>query len=118
MVTANWVKCGTQGDRWCPLETVVLDKVDTYGVYLIWQDVSGQVLYVGQGSIKDRLMEHRQNPSFLEHRGEGRLLVTWISEGDESRRRGIESYLLNAFKPLLNIQMPSVPGIAVNLPTS
>ena len=33
-----WVKCGSRGtqtERFCPLETVVLDEVEAEGVYII-----------------------------------------------------------------------------------
>ena len=77
MMSVRWIKCGNQGERYCLLETVNLDSVVTKGVYIIWQNLAGHVLYVGEGDIKERLLFHRKNEALLAHRGEGALLVTW-----------------------------------------
>ena len=112
----NWVKCGSRSERFCPLETVILDDVDTKGVYIIWHNTSAKVIYVGQGDIKDRLKAHRRDPSILAHRGEGLLLVTWASIPDENERLGVESYLSRLYTPLATSVVPAAPSIAVNLP--
>ena len=112
----NWVKCGSRSERFCPLETVILDEVNTKGVYIIWHNTSAKVIYVGQGDIKDRIVAHRRDPNILAYRGEGLLLVTWASIPDEDERLGVESYLAKLYTPLASSVLPSAPNIQVNLP--
>ncbi len=59
----NWTKC--QGDVWCKLNSVNLGHEhfnNRHGVYMIWHGGSSPaVVYVGQGNIKDRIIEHRKD---------------------------------------------------------
>lgn len=117
----EWSRCyGPPGfpAAWCALETVDLNSVTAYGVYLIW--VASRCVYVGQGKIADRLREHRDPTSesgtqILSYRQYGTLGVTWASV-DERHCDGVESYLADAFQPLVGSRHPDVPPISVNLP--
>lgn len=118
MMQLNWIKCGARSnERFCPLETVVLDNVDTMGVYIIWHNLSSKVIYVGQGNVKERLTEHRGDTNILSHRGNGLLLVTWASVPDEADRLGIERYLSGRYTPLLGQHYGTTPAIPVNPPS-
>ena len=110
-----WIKCGVQ---WCPLETVVLDDVNTEGVYIIWHNISAKVIYVGQGNIRERLLAHRRDSKILAHRGDGLLLVTWTPIPDLQDRLGIERFLTRKYTPLNSSQFSfeTTQGIAVNGP--
>lgn len=113
----EWIKCNN-GASFCNLETVDLSAVTALGVYVIWQAPSGQVIYVGEGLIADRLRDHRNNPEILSRRGNGSLLVTWASVPNENVRRGIERYLGELWNPPLSARFfTSAPSVEVNLPT-
>ena len=57
----SWMKC--VGDVWCNLNAVNLDHDhfdEMDGVYIIWHGGNDpRVVYVGRGSIRDRLRKHR-----------------------------------------------------------
>ncbi len=43
----NWMKC--EGDVWCPLGELNLEKVKATGVYIIWYDGKpGKAVRIGQ----------------------------------------------------------------------
>ena len=121
----NWVKCDggawselAPNARWCALESVDLSSITESGVYVIW--VAGRCVYVGQGRIADRLVEHRSLSAdasweILGYRRYGTLGVTWASV-DEHDRDGIEAFLADVYEPLVGSRRPDVPRIPVNLP--
>ena len=111
----SWIKCGAEGEQFCPLETVDLSKQIWDGVYIIWHNASGQVIYIGQGNIQDRLGSHRLNPEVLAHRGTGLLLTTWAFVETLEQREAIERYLHKVLGPLVSRCTPG-PELAVNLP--
>ena len=112
----SWVKCGP---AFCSLEIVLLDNVDAVGVYIIWHNTSGRVVYVGEGIVKDRIQDHRKDSRILAHRGDGILLVTWASIEDPDARYGVENYLTRLFSPAVQAaRKGDVPEIAVNLPSA
>ena len=112
----EWIKY-SEGAIFCALETVNLSNVETRGVYVIWQNPSRVVLYVGEGWVADRLNAHRNDPNILGHRGNGNLLVTWASVSSDLTRWGIERYLGELYKPLVSKQFRDVEPVEVNLPT-
>ena len=109
----NWKVCGDDS-HWCDLRTLILDKVSDVGVYIIWHTGNpSRVVRIGQGSIADRLSEHRNNPEILAY---GQLRVTWAVVATQANRDGIERYLANTWNPLVGDAFPDVVPIAVNSP--
>jgi hypothetical protein len=107
----DWIKCGA---GWCSFSNV--DLGDTHfnnmeGVYLIWND-SGKVVRVGQGVIKDRLWNHRDNPEIARHNPS---YVTW-ARVPVAFRNGVERFLANFYSPLVGDAFPVATPISVNLP--
>lgn len=115
-MNVNWKKC--QENIWCDLLTLNLENEhfnSLIGVYIIWHSGSNQrVVRVGQGIIKDRLKEHREDPIILKYKGFG-LYVTW-AEVDRRYLDGVERFLANELKPLEGERYPDTFPIQVNLP--
>lgn len=80
------------------------------GVYIIWSGTS--TVRVGQGIIKDRLGEHRNNRAITAHPS---LLVTWAPVA-KLYRDGVERYLADVLKPKVGDAFPDVAPRQVNLP--
>lgn len=113
----NWVMCG--GQVGCPLAMVDLQSIDAVGVYVIWKPVgspSHNVVYVGQGHIRDRLSASRGDYRIQFQEGIPGLLVTWAPVPDQRARDGIERFLADSLRPLVADQHPKAVPIAVNLP--
>ena len=116
----EWGKCEALGSPgWCALDYVDENLITGEGVYLIW--VSNGCVYVGQGKIADRIREHRDpntetGKKIAQYRQYGTLGVTWALV-NESIRDGVESFLIQAFRPAINVQTPTADPIRVNLPT-
>lgn len=112
----SWVMC--QGDVWCNLDTVNLNHEhfnSMYGVYIIWHGGSNALtVRVGQGFIRDRLLEHRKD-SQIQAFSDKILYVTWASV-PSSERSSVESFLAVSLQPLVGERFPDVPPIEVNLP--
>jgi hypothetical protein len=112
----NWNKC--QGDNWCPFLTVDLDHPHfrfLEGVYVIWHGgQTPRTVYVGQGTIADRLRDHRQEQEILAYSHWG-LFVTW-AKVDLPWRAGVERFLIEKLQPTAVRRSPSTQPIAVNLP--
>ena len=114
----EWMKC--LGDRWCNLFDVMLesnhfDELD--GVYIIWywhKKYLPCVVRVGQGSIREKLLQERQRPAMLALKDYD-LLVTWVSV-EESQRDGIEKYLGETLTPIIKRLLPEASPIRVMLP--
>ena len=115
-VQLNWIKCG--GDLWCDFQKVNLDHLhfhDLKGVYVIWHGGPGpKVVYVGQGTIAERLKAHRKDIRILLHSGLG-LYVTWAKVDDKSRD-GVELFVAGVLRPLVGAKFPQAQVIRVNLP--
>ena len=115
-LTVVWNKC--QGDVWCNFLKVNLgdehfNKME--GVYIIWH--AGQnpaTVCVGQGVIRDRLAEHRQDLEILAYE-QYTLYATW-ARVVENQRDGVERYLAEKLKPKVGSRFPDVDPIEVNLP--
>jgi hypothetical protein len=108
-----WVKTTTK--EWCNLETINLENVDTFGVYIIWHGgQNARVVRVGQGNVKDRLTAHRKDREVLGYKQHG-LFVTW-AEVPSHQVDGVERHLAEKWNPLVGDRFPNVRSISVNSP--
>ena len=115
MMQLSWVKC--VGNVWCALNNLDLGTVSGEGVYVIWvarHDGTSPV-YVGQGSIRDRLEFHRTNREVQQFGVHGTLYVTWAAVSP-LYQDGVEKHLADQLRPLVGERHPDVLPIAVNLP--
>ena len=111
----NWIKC--QDDNPCDFRTVILDEVNSQGIYVIWyRGKPGRVVRVGQGNIAKRIMEHRKDEKILAYANR-KLYVTWAA-ADRRDWDGIERYLSEAYPPLIGDRFPDADPISVNDPWS
>lgn len=112
----TWIKC--QGDVWCTLSTVNLAHAHfntMNGVYIVWHGgEKPATVYVGQGDVRQRLTEHRTNPSIQRYTSLG-LYVTWAAVAQRDRD-GVEAFLAMKLRPNEGEQHPNVTPIDVNLP--
>jgi hypothetical protein len=69
---------------------------------------------VGQGNIKERIAQHRNDPQILAFR-QHRLFVTWAAVPDKDRD-GVEAFLAAYCNPLVGERFPQRYPITVNLP--
>lgn len=115
-MTLNWIKC--DGGNWCEFFNVNLDHEyfnGVEGVYVIWHGgASPNVVRVGQGIIKDRIAQHRQDSQITAYRSQG-LYVTWASV-PAYQRDGVERYLGDQLSPKVGSRLPDAFPIQVNLP--
>ena len=115
-ITLNWIKCDE--NAWCDFLNVNLahshfDGME--GVYVIWHGgAPPNVVRVGQGVIRDRIMQHRQDLQILAYSGYG-LFVTWASVLS-NQTDGVERYLGDKLAPKVGERQPDVIPIQVNLP--
>ena len=111
----NWTKC--QGNVWCKLNSVNLEHEhfnNMHGVYIIWHGgTNPKVVYVGQGNIKDCIIEHRKDPAIQKYDYLD-LYITWATV-HEHYRNGVKTYLADTWKPIVGIHHKVTP-IAVNSP--
>jgi hypothetical protein len=113
----HWNKC--DGTVWCDFFKVDLanshfDGME--GVYVIWHGgAPPNIVRVGQGVIRDRIAQHRQDPQILAFRNYS-LFVTWASV-PASQRDGVERFLGEQLAPKVGYRLPAVQPIAVNLPS-
>ena len=107
------------------LNSDVFNKLD--GVYIIYYQVgrwasSVITVYVGQGTIKERLHAHRDDPRIQQFgnntlRGiQETLYVTWADVPSKDKRNRIEKFLHDKLNPSVNEISPAVPPQPVNLP--
>ena len=118
MLKLSWAKCS--GDVWCRLNRLDLSKVSGDGVYVIWY-VDGELndvyVYVGQGTLKERLEFHQTNDDVQFYKNFGTLYVTCAQLRSQKKRYGVEKYLADRLLPLEGKRHPNVDPIKVNLPT-
>jgi hypothetical protein len=86
---------------------------NAFGVYVIWNAMTGRVRRLGSGRIADRLIAHRSDEKII---GNPRLplFVHWAETGARSAR-SIEAYLAAEYDPEVG-EYPSEVPTAVNLP--
>jgi hypothetical protein len=113
----EWQKCERGG--WCCLSELDLAHNhfdDMEGVYLIWyEDDNSVCLRVGQGFIRDCLVQELQDDDIQAHGQERELFVTWAKVGP-TFRSGVVKCLAAALKPELECACPVAEAIEVNLP--
>lgn len=111
-----WNKC--HGDVWCGLASVNLSHPhfdSMTGVYIIWHGgPTPAVVRVGQGDIRQRLTEHRENPKVQAFASLG-LFVTW-AKVVSWQVDGVERYLAERLKPKVGDRFPDAETVEVNLP--
>lgn len=113
----NWIKC--TGNVWCNLKN--LDLSDDHfnnieGVYVIWFSGEGpNIVRVGQGNIRERITEHKNNPEILAYGKKHKLLVSWAEVPLQSHN-GVEAFLAAELNPIVGDRFPDVRPIPVNLP--
>lgn len=116
MMNLNWTKCS--GEQWCRLLNLNIDHSHfdgLEGVYIIWHgQPDPAVVYVGQGNIRDRLREHRQDPAILAYK-DRELYVTW-AKVDSAYRDAIEKYLAETWNPKVGKNHPVTISKPVNSP--
>ena len=116
-MTLKWIQC--QGDVWCKLSTVKLQHEhfdNLHGVYIIWHGGNNAAtVYVGKGNIRERLTQHRSNPSIQNYEQLGPLYVTWAAVPN-NLCDGVERFLIDTLHPKVNEQIPIVTPIPVNKP--
>lgn len=118
--SVRWVR--PTSTSWYELNTVDLGTNpfdEMRGVYLIWCEVKPLplvvVIYVGQGNIRERLSDHRQNPEIQAWGQSDTLFVTWAEVGNDDLL-GVEAFLAKTYRPRVGQHNDSVRHIPVNLP--
>ena len=108
---------------WFPLSTDFSDVGDA-GVYIVRQ-TAGPTVVVGQGAIGERLSALQRDGRVLRYDSPGSsLLATWASIRGMKQTSmlyaaqldGIERYLAETLKPLIEGSHPDVAPIPVPLP--
>lgn len=120
-INVNWIFCNN--NEWCQLLYLDLNSIapqNVFGVYVIWQYRplynDKRVIKVGQGVIKQRLSEHRNNSNITQYAQGGNILfVTWAQVG-ENDVDGVEVYLGNNLQPIIGERFPNCNEIMVNIP--
>ena len=112
----NWIKCS--GDQWCNFFNLNLNHShfdNLEGVYIIWHGAPNpEVVYVGQGNIRERIRTHRLEATILRYRISG-LYVTWAPVA-ATYRDGVERYLIEQWHPLVGDSHLLVAPIEINSP--
>jgi hypothetical protein len=71
-------------------------------------------VYAGQGAIRNRLREHRDDPRIQAYAERG-LYTTWANV-QPAERDGVEAYLARVYAPLVGDRHSVAAPITVNLP--
>lgn len=112
----NWIKY--QSGDWCNLETLDLNQEhfdNLSGVYVIWKGGrSKQVIYVGRGTIRERLNNHRKDIRITRF-GISTLYVTW-AQVQSVYQQGVEYFLGSMLSPEVGEHYPITHPITVNFP--
>lgn len=108
-----------QVGEWYELDAKSFDGLDDVeGVYIIGSKTkSGRVVTVrvGQGNVKERLTEHRNDARVRAYEQLGMLVVTWAMV-PETQIDGIETYVARQLQPQVGERFPNVAPVEVNLP--
>jgi hypothetical protein len=84
------------------------------GVYVIWYgDDMSNVVSVGQGTIRDKLIEMQMDKKVQEYGPD--LYVTWAAVPGASLE-GVEAFLSSELNPLVHHNITCTEAISVNLP--
>ena len=113
----QWEKC-KRGD-WCYLSELDLAHSrfdDMEGVYLIWYVAEKTVcLRIGQGFIRDCLIQELYDDEIFAQRQRRELFVTWAEVGS-TIRSSVAKYIIEELDPELECTCPESKPIEVNLP--
>lgn len=113
-VFVDWRKDPTSSG-WYELVKIDPQGLTGFGVYIIWHSGSdARAVYIGQGAFFERLAAHQKDERILSYGAKGNLLTTWGSV-EVQFRDGVERYLIDTYKPLLNERGPDVTPVPVNL---
>src|SRR5688572_8005059 len=114
MLELSWGTCGDNGS-WCGFLDVNLNHSNfdgKNGVYIIWQG-RGPIIKVGQGAIRDQLIEARNNEEITRFEN---LFVTWASVETQDVR-GVMRFLTEILNPRIESNgFEDAVSIAVNPP--
>lgn len=115
-MTVDWCKCILQSS--CRLNLINLNTEyfdNLLGVFVIWYENKGggKIVSVGQGIIRDKLIEMQIDKKVQEYGPD--LYVTWASVPRVSLE-GIEAFLYQKLNPLVHHSITSCDTIEVNLP--
>lgn len=106
--------CGFQYNKTTLDEKYSADRY-LNGVYIIWSQQNGRVIYVGSGDI-DRLWRHLNKRQITQY---SKLAANYavIPGNNSDIWRGIERYLADVYNPLVGERYPAdVDSIEVNVP--
>ena len=110
-----WCKCMLQSR--CRLKIINLNNEhfdSLIGVYVIWYgDDRSNVVSVGQGTIRDKLIEMQMDKKVQEY--EPDLFVTWAAVPRASLE-GVEAFLSSELNPLVHHNITFSEPVSVNLP--
>lgn len=113
-VQLEWFKGA--GDKWPEFAAVDPNRLDEYGVFVIWRNGSAAkvsaVLYVGRGPIRREIARCQRDPVFRASRD---LYVTWAKVDDLATIDSVAAYLYQKLRPLWG-EIVLVPPLAVNPP--
>jgi len=112
----NWQKC--QGEVWCKLNFVNLVHPhfeNLEGVCVVWHGgATPAAVFVGKGMIREKITQYRADARIQKFAELG-LFATWTSVQPQSQA-GIEAFLINNLKPIVQDLLPPAEQIQVNLP--
>lgn len=109
----NWIRC-TNG-LWCSFNGLGLSNpryVDLNGLYIIWSSEKTNVIRIGSGQIKSRILAHRKDDKINSYPD---LYVTW-AKVNGNQMEGVEKFLSDRLNPKLGERFPDRTPIEVNLP--
>ena len=118
--TVSWarpLRGGWYSFKWANLRLLCMAE----GIYILWYPETDtrpfQVMYVGQGIIRNRVDHHRGNHSRILHKVVARhLRLTWTVVPSIADRNAIERYLAETLRPVVGEAWPGVLPLRVNLP--
>lgn len=109
----NWSK-PSSNSGWYNFLEVDVSNILGVGVYIVWDGGHPPfALYVGKGSLADRLSQRQKDYYILNYNSKGPLLVSWAIV-PTSYYSGVECYLIDTYQPLFNTQTPNTRPIVVN----
>jgi hypothetical protein len=101
---------------WLPLSLPSPSAIRTVGVYIIWLEGNpSHVVRVGSGNIGECLCCDQNDAEIQAYARHGTLRVTWAAV-PASQLQGVQRYLSEYWRPLVEDRYPKVPPIAVNSP--
>ena len=110
----QWFK-GSAGE-WCAFDAVDVERLDQYGVFVIWRNGDAarlsSVLYVGRGALRQELERCQRDAVFRDARD---LYVTWAKVDDLEVIDSVAAHLYKKLRPLWG-EIVDAPPLRVNSP--